>query len=281
MIDALASARTFLFVPGNQPARFSKALHSGADAIVIDLEDSVPAHEKTLAREAITAAWDALGAAAIPVVVRINAPTANHALHEEELRWLANLSRLAGVMTPKTESGAVINTVRQAAPAACVLPLIESAAGYANLTNIANSAGVLRLVLGHLDLMVDTGINCGQDEIELAPTRFAMTIATRLASLAPPVDGVTQAIVDEARLRADVQRSMRFGFGGKLCIHPRQVATVHDVMTPSHDELAWAQRVIEANEISRGAAIQVDGRMVDAPVVARARRLLGRVCMAS
>ena len=99
-----------------------------------------------------------------------------------------------------------------------------------------------------------------------------MNIATRLNRLAPPVDGVTVQIGDEARLRKDVGRALRFGFTGKLCIHPAQVAVVHDAFMPTGEELAWARKVLAADSAAGGAAVQVDGRMVDLPVVLQARK---------
>ena len=131
-------------------------------------------------------------------------------------------------------------------------------------------------MIGHIDFMADTGIQCSAGEPELASLRFAVAMATRLNRLAPAVDGVTVAIDDEAKLREDTARALRFGFGAKLCIHPRQVAIVHDVMAPSADDIDWAQRVIAADAAAGGAATQVDGRMVDLPVVLQARRTLAR-----
>ena len=275
MTDAISSARTFLFVPGNRPERFEKAPRSGVDAVVLDLEDSVPPGDKPGAREAVAAAWPGLRALAVPLVVRINVPS--QPTGQEDLRWLARLDGPAGVMVPKAESASDLAAVRAALPATPMLPLIESAAGYANLGAIASVQGVLRLVVGHIDFMADTGLQCSEDELELLPLRFAVTMATRTGQLAPAVDGVTVAITDDERLRQDTRRALRFGFGGKLCIHPRQVAVVHEVLAPSADEVAWARRVVAADAASGGAAVQIDGRMVDLPVVLQARRLLARV----
>lgn len=271
----LSNARSFLFVPGNRPERFEKAARSGADAVVLDLEDAVPLADKAAAREAIQAAWPMLRDIGVPLVVRTN--PADHALGMEDLRWLARLSPPEGVMVPKTESAAALANVRAALPAVAMLPLIESAAGYAALPAIAAAAGVLRLVVGHIDFMADTGLQCSEDEPELAPLRFAVAMATRSGQLAPAVDGVTASIQDDDRLRQDTRRALRFGFGGKLCIHPRQVPVVHDVLAPTADEIAWARRVLDADAASGGAAVQIDGRMVDLPVVLQARRLLARV----
>jgi citrate lyase subunit beta/citryl-CoA lyase len=115
-----------------------------------------------------------------------------------------------------------------------------------------------------------------EGEPELVPLRFAVSIATRLANLAPAIDGVTVQTDDEPRLASDAQRARRFGFGGKLCIHPKQVAAVHAAFAPAEEEVAWAKRVVEADAASGGRAVKVDGKMVDAPVVATARAILAR-----
>jgi citrate lyase subunit beta/citryl-CoA lyase len=101
-------------------------------------------------------------------------------------------------------------------------------------------------------------------------------MATRLQRLAPAIDGVTVSIADAERLRADTLRALRFGFGGKLCIHPRQVGLVHAAMMPSAEDVQWAERVIVADAESAGAAVRLDGRMIDLPVVLQARRTLAR-----
>jgi citrate lyase subunit beta/citryl-CoA lyase len=272
---ALAGARSLLFVPGNRPERFAKAIASGADAVVLDLEDAVPPADRPAARAAIAAAWGTVSAAAVPIVLRVSTPGSEAGA--QDLAWLAGQPTPAGVMVAKAESADALAAVRRAAPGAALLPLIESAAGYAALAQIAAAPGVLRLVVGHIDFMADTGLRCSDDERELDPLRFAVAMHTRLNRLEPAVDGVTVAIGDDARLRADTRRALNFGFGAKLCIHPRQVAVVHDALAPSAEELAWARRVIAADAAAAGAAVQLDGKMVDLPVVLQARRTVARL----
>lgn len=273
---ALAEARTLLFVPGHRPERFAKALASGADAVVIDLEDAVPPDQKATARAAIRAAWAGLQGAGVPIVIRLNPPRS--AWGDDDLAAVAALGPPpAGLMLPKAESAGELQAARAAVPGAALLPLIESAQGLEALREIAAAEGVLRLVVGHIDFMADTGLRCSPDERELGPLRFAVAMQTRLHRLAPAIDGVTTAIDDTDRLRTDTQRALNFGFGGKLCIHPRQVATVHEAMAPSAEEVAWAQRVVAADQAAGGAAVQLDGRMVDRPVVLQAQRTLARL----
>lgn len=271
-VTRVAQARSLLFVPGHQPDRFEKAARSGADAIVLDLEDGVPQAAKAAARAAMEKHWQPLQSYGIPVLVRINARETNAGM--EDVAWLGRLSPPAAILLPKAESAQSVVWVRQACGGIPVLPIVESAAGYASLSTLAATEGVVRLVIGHLDFMADTGLRCDAVQTELAPLRFAVAMATRLHRLSPAVDGVTEQIGDQQRLRNDVRRAMRFGLRGKLCIHPAQVSIVHNVMAPTEEELMWARKVVAAAAAANGGVVQVDGRMVDQPVVLQARQLL-------
>lgn len=274
MTSTCADARSFLFVPGNRPERFDKALRSGADAVVLDLEDSVAAEDKAQAREAVARAWPGLRAPGVPLVVRINA--ADGEAGEGDLAWLAGLAPADAVMVPKAESGDALARLHGRLGGVALLPIVETAAGYAALPSLAAAPGVVRLAVGHIDFVADTGLQPDEAESELAPLRFAVAMATRTARLAPAVDGVTVALDDEARLRADTLRARRFGFAAKLCIHPRQIAVVHAAFAPTAAELEWARRVVAADAAAGGSAVRLDGRMVDRPVVVQAERLLAR-----
>ena len=272
-IQPYAQARSFLFAPGNRPAMFEKAASSGADVVVLDLEDSVPEAEKAAARDEISRAWPKLAALRAALMVRMNAPES--AAAAQDLEWLDAL-RPTAIMVPKAESGAALASLHLRFDQSALIPMIESALGYASLREIAAAPGVVRLAVGHIDFMADTGIQCDEDQAELASLRFAVAMATRIHTLAPAVDGVTVQVDDAERLRRDTLRAVRFGFGGKLCIHPRQVAAVHAAFAPADDEVAWARRVVAADQVAGGAAIKIDGKMVDLPVVLQARRLLAR-----
>ena len=277
-VHPLAHARSLLFVPATRPERFGKAIGSGADAVVLDLEDSVPAGEKPAARACVAETLHGLQCSRLPLVVRLNG--SDTAAGQDDVEWFAALGpRAAAValMLPKAETRASIERLAARLPDTTLLPIIESAAGFASVAEIASATNVLRLAVGHIDFMADTGLHCSAEEVELAPLRFAVAMATRLHRLATAIDGVTVDIADQCRLQEDTRRALRFGFGGKLCIHPRQIAVVHAAMAPSGDEIAWAERVVAADAASGGAAVQLDGRMVDAPVVLQACRLLARV----
>ncbi len=273
--STLCAARSFLFVPANRPERFAKALASGADAVILDLEDSVPLDGKAEARDTLRQAWPQLQQAACAVVIRINSPDTEWG--QQDLSGLQGLSGLAGIMVPKCEGAHNLQRVAQAFAGVPSLPIIESALGYLALREIAQAPQVGRLVVGHIDFLADTGMNVGEDQRELDSLRFEVAMCTRLGKLAPAVDGVTVSVDDEALIRADTERALRFGFGAKLCIHPRQVPVVHATLAPTPTQIEWAQRVLAAMQASNGSAAQLDGKMVDLPVVLQAQRLLERV----
>jgi citrate lyase subunit beta/citryl-CoA lyase len=252
-------ARSLLFVPADRPDRFDKAWASGAQAVIVDLEDAVPPARKAQARAAL-ASWLA---AERPVTVRVNA--AGTPWFEEDLA-LARLPGVAALMLPKAEQ---VDTLRAVAELGRpLLPLIESALGLANVQALARVPGVQRLAFGAIDFQLDLGL---ADDVDLWPYRSQLVLASRVAALAAPIDGVSTAIDDAAALVAEVQRARREGFGGKLCIHPKQLAPVQAGFAPSAQDLAWAERVLEAAGRSEGAAVALDGRMIDRPVILRAQ----------
>ena len=268
----LSLARSFLFVPGNRPERFAKALASGADAVIIDLEDAVPLDAKATARDALLAAWSGLDASErARLLVRVN--PAGTPWHAADLAVVASLTGLGALMLPKAENPQQVEQAFRT-NSKLVLPLIESAEGVGQMDAIARAAGTLRLGLGHIDLQADLGMRCGSDEAELAPIQLAMVVASRRANLPAPVDGVTTATTDAQVLSQDAQRSRRFGFGAKLCIHPAQVAGVHQALAPTDAECDWARRVLAAEVAAGGGAFSVDGKMVDPPVLLLARQIL-------
>lgn len=259
--------RSYLFVPGNRPERFDKALAAGADAVIVDLEDAVPAAEKDAARAAV-ASWLS---PARPVLVRVNAMDTAH--FRADL-GLCRHAGVAGIVLPKAEQLddpgllAVLDATTKP-----LLPLIETARGLWDAPAIARTPRVQRLLFGSIDFQVDLGIR-GDDGDQLLFFRSQLVWVSRVAGLGPPVDGVTTAIDDAALVRADTARAHRLGFGGKLCIHPRQLAPVHAGFGPDAEETAWANRVLTAAAAAGGAAVAVDGRMVDRPVIRRAEEIV-------
>ncbi len=294
---------TYLFVPGNRPERFAKALASGADRIIIDLEDAVPPADKATARAAI-AQW-MTGAAFTPdvrskVLIRIN--DAATPWHADDL-LLARTVQAPCVMLPKCEAASqVAHVLRNLAEGATVLALVESARGMVALHEIAATPGVVRLAFGSLDYMVDldipslrgegdvgdaggvddavgTGAGGRISNIALDYAAAQIAIASRAAGLPSPVAGVTPEL-DAARVTADMVHARTLGFGAKMCIHPSQVAAVRAALRPSAREIAWAQRVLQAWKASAGGAIQIDGKMVDRPVALKAERIVASAARA-
>ena len=268
----LGFSTNFLFVPGTRPERFMKALDSGASGVVLDLEDAVAEEDKESARDAIRTAWPSFSPEQKKrLVIRTNSPGSK--FYSGDL-ILAQQLEVACLLIPKSESLDQINGAALILPNTAIIPMIETAIGLDKLKEIAYSNQVIRLALGNLDLQADLGMVCDRQEIELQTARFQIVLASRLAQIAPPIDGVTPSTDDIERITDDAERAKRMGFGGKLCIHPKQVAIVIKAFTPTEEELAWAQRVVEADVASKGSAVKLDGRMIDRPVVLLAKRTL-------
>ena len=268
----LVFSSNFLFVPVTRPERFSKALDSGANAVVLDLEDAVPEEAKEAARNAIRIAWPNFSdEQKNRLVIRTNSPGTK--FYAADLIMAQELN-VSCILIPKSESVDQINGAALILPNTAIIPMIETALGLDNLREIANSNQVIRLALGNLDLQADLGMVCDPDETELQTARYQIVLASRLAQIAPPIDGVTPSTDDAGRISNDAQRAKRMGFGAKLCIHPKQVGFVKAAFMPSDEELAWAQRVVDADKTSKGGAIKLDGRMIDRPVVLLAQRTL-------
>lgn len=285
----MTSAHSYLFVPGDRPERFAKALASGAHAVLVDLEDAVAPAQKDAARAAIRD-WLAAPAATVPaaaagaeaavgaagsarLLLRINA--VDTSWFAADLALLAH-PRVQGVMLPKAEATAQLAQVRAVLrPDQALLPLVETVRGWDQAAALAQAPGVTRLAFGSVDFCADSGIR-GDGE-ELFAVRTHLVLHSRLAGIAAPLDGVSLALDDTAQLEADVARARRFGFGGKLCIHPRQVAAVNAGFAPSPAEVDWARRVVAAVAAQGLGALRVDGKLVDKPVLLLAESVLAAV----
>ena len=258
----LSTARSFLFVPATRPERIEKARASGADVVIVDLEDAVPPQDKDEAREGLKAAI----AADASIMIRVNGEGTEW--HEADIALL-DLPGVAGVMLPKAESVEAIEKLTKP-----IIPLIESACGLARAREIAAARGVVRLAFGTIDFMADLGLP--EEGQAMAIYRAELALASRLAGIAPVIDGVTTAIDDAELIADETRRALAFAFGARLCIHPRQIEAVHEAMKPSAAALERARRIVDAADASDGGAIRLDGAMVDAPVVLQARAVLAR-----
>ena len=289
---AASVLRTFLFAPGNHSRRVEKALTLGADAVILDLEDAVAVAQKEATRkvvvEALSRPRDCKG------YIRVNAIGTQWCLGDvlEVVR-----PGVDGIVLPKVESAADLRTIdwlitnlereRGLPPGGIdLMPIIETAAGFSRLDRIFGARSlkdyggpwrVKRMTFGAADFTGDVGMTWTAGEEELHSLRVSLIVASRAAGIEPPVDTVWVDLKDAAGLRASVERSRRLGFQGRMCIHPDQVAVVNEVFTPAPQEVARAQKIVDAFRAAEAAgiaSIQVDGAFVDYPVYHRAERVL-------
>jgi citrate lyase subunit beta/citryl-CoA lyase len=266
--------RSFLYVPATRPDRFAKAVDAGADAVIVDLEDAVAPQDKGRARDNLQAQAHALralcDAEGCRFLVRPNAKSTSW--HEADVELCAALP-VHGIVVPKPDDGAALAALAQAMGAHRDLYLlVETAAGFQNIDTISKAPGVRQMMLGAADLMLDLGIS--DDGEPLNYFRSLIVMHSKLAGLPPPADGVCLNLEDDVLLAQEIARCKSFGFGAKLCVHPRQVQPIHEGFRPNAADIEWARRVCDAAGAGDGAAIKVDGRLVDAPVLEQARRVL-------
>jgi len=286
--DKLGPIRTALFVPGNRPDRVDKAIATAADRVIIDLEDAVAVSQKVetraLVRDKIIAHKDR------GVLVRINGLETDFFMGDIEA---VVVKELGGIVLPKTENGHQVDKIHRLlvdfekkqglnAGGIAVILLTESALAIQNIFKILSAAIELNreflVALGAADYALDMGIEITKDGRELIYPRSRIAVACRAAGIAPPLDTPFMIdLKDIEALKDDAARAKQLGFQGKLCIHPNQIEPCHVIFTPTAEEISFARRVVdafEAEESSGAAAIQVDGKFVDYPVVERSRRIL-------
>ncbi|RUW91840.1 CoA ester lyase [Mesorhizobium sp. M7A.F.Ca.US.010.02.1.1] len=259
-----------LFVPGSRPERFAKADSSGADAVILDLEDAVAPCDKDRARDAILANAATLKSA---VVVRINA--AGTPWHEADIDAVRRLDGVS-IMLPKAERPEdVADMAKHMARSVSVIALVESAVGLANLPDILATSGVVAVAFGSVDFSLDLG--CAHDQLILLTARNEIVWRSRASGRAAPIDGVTTDLSNPEVTEDDARHAMMMGFGGKMAVHPRQIEPIRNGFRPSENQITWARDIVGA--ASSGEAVQVKGEMVDLPVIERARRILHRAAL--
>jgi citrate lyase beta subunit len=265
-------ARSWLFTPGDRADRFATARDSGADAMILDWEDAVAPAAKAKARTAVLD-WLNSSTPGPAVWVRINDRRSDY--WNDDLTALASAPahRLAGVVLPMTQSGRdIADTAVHLRGAIAVVALIETALGVESATEIAGAPGVFALALGSADLRLDAGL--GDDATGWIYPRSRLVFASRAAGLRAPIDGPEMRLDDVDAVRRSATHARALGFGAKLCLHPRQIAAVNEAFGYDQRQRSWAQRVVTAADTSSGAAVRVDGEMVDRPRLALARRIL-------
>jgi citrate lyase beta subunit len=271
--------RTALFTPGTEAARLRKAVRSGSDVCIFDLEDSVPAAEVAAARETVAEAAAELAGDA-RVWVRVH--DASDPRMVEDVQALP-LDRIEGLVLPKVSAPEDVSACLAAVAAAHgpdglpLLAIIENASGVLNAHRIACAPGVSLLALGRFDLAAEIGIDPDQRTPALAAARALVVLASTAARLAAPLDSPWLRISDLEGLVDFARSARREGFGGMLLIHPSHVAHANQAFAPAPEEIAWAREVVDASTAAaaggRGAFAQ-DGRMVDEAIVRRARGIL-------
>ncbi|MDH7804588.1 MULTISPECIES: CoA ester lyase [unclassified Rhizobium] len=266
MVDFLPPVAP-LFVPASRPDRFHKADQSGADAIILDLEDAVAPADKERARDAVISHIADLKSS---VIVRINAP--GTPWHEGDLDALARLKNLA-IMLPKAERPEeIMNAVLRINRNVPVIALIETAVGLARLPDLMSAENVVMVAFGSVDFSLDLG--CAHERLALLNARSEIVWRSRAARRAAPLDGVTTDLSNPEITKDDARHAAALGFGGKLAIHPKQVEQIRQAYRPDEQTVAWARNIVA--QTASGEAIQVNGEMVDRPVIERARLILSR-----
>lgn len=275
--------RTLLFVPGNKYRMMEKAAGLGADAVVLDLEDAVAPADKDSARQQIREALGAIDFGRSQVFARINAVCTPHL--NADLESVIH-PKLTGLCVPKTETAAELQGLdRQvaalegqrgvAAGATHFVAFLETARGILNVQEISTvTPRMLALTLGAEDFTLDMGIARTEEAKELFVPRCQIALAAAAARIMA-IDTVYTDLGNEEGLLRETRLIKSLGFHGKLAIHPKQVQTIHQAFAPSEEEIAYARRVLEAFESAQGTGvIAVDGKMVDEPVVGKARAIL-------
>ena len=276
--------RSFLFAPGNHPRRVEKALTLDADAVILDIEDAVAIAEKPATRDAIVAAYGQPRTGRL--YVRVNAADTEFC-HGDFMAIVQ--AGLDGIILPKVESPATLQTIdwllgnlereRGLAQGGIdLIPIIETAKGLRDADPILNAGTrVKRCAFGAGDFTLDVNMIWSRAESELAYARARVVTASRAAGIEAPLDTVWVDLQDEEGLEASTRTALAWGFQGKMCIHPNQIAVVNRVFTPTNAEIDFAERVVTAfaqAEKAGSAAIQLDGKFIDYPIVYRAQRTL-------
>lgn len=287
--------RSYLYAPGSNPRIMDKALAAGADAVILDLEDGVAPADKHMARDQVAALIGRVGGAGGVDRDGGVGPADGRELHVRinrgpkgpDLDDLAAVTApgLTGVRLPKIGSAGEVRAVAaeldrleraaEMEPGSVLLYLsIETAAAALAAQELAAAPRVARLVFGATDFLADIGSPGAADGAATWLARGQLVLASRAVGIGAPVDNVHTALDDDDGLRREAEFARELGFFGKSVIHPRQIETVHEVFTPSDSELAAAQRLLDHVEAQGTGATRLDGEMIDAAVVARARRLV-------
>lgn len=254
-----------LFVPGDRRDRFAKALAAGAGAVILDLEDAVAPDRKALAREAVRIALQT----GFQAWVRVNVALSDEGI--SDLTMLREVPPPLAVMLPKVTGPRDLDAAREMLPGVPFVVLVETLEAMRHIEEIASSPGVTALALGGYDLCGELGARPTPEV--LAPWRSRTVFAARLAGITA-IDTPFVELDDDAGLAADARRAVDFGFDGKLAIHPKQIEPIRAAFEPSAAETERAHAIVAA--AAGGGVVRFGNTMIDAPLVAAARRVLSR-----
>lgn len=279
MIESLAHTKTWLFVPATRMDRVEKAFVSGADAVIVDLEDAVAQTDKAQARAAVKDYYVSQqntqheAKSHRPIWLRIN--QAGSTEFAKDLTLCQQLPKLAGVLLAKAEQAADVERVYQETGLP-VIALIENAIGLYRIEKMAKARGMVAFSYGFLDLCNDLQVQVGTASADIIANqiRYQLILTSKVHQLLAPIDSVYADFDDSKGLHKRVQLWSQMGMSGMLCIHPKQVDVVKGSLQPTISELEFAKRVIEEYEHSGQAVFKVDGNMVDAPVIERSYQVL-------
>ena len=266
--------KTWLFVPASKIERVPKAFASGADAVIVDLEDAVAAADKAQARQALLDYY--ASAAYQPVWVRINQAGSDE--FAKDMQICVQMPNLAGIILPKAEHKHDLEKVHTQTNLP-VIALVESALGLHQLNDMAQANGLYGFSYGFLDLCNDVGVQVGTAAADIFANqlRYQLLIVSKVYGLSAPVDTIYPDFNDTDGLASRVQLWSQMGLSGMLCIHPKQVAVVHESLAPTQAELDFAKKVVEEYQSSGKAVFQIEGQMVDMPVIKRCQQLLANL----
>ena len=274
---AISQNKTWLFVPATRIDRVEKAFASGADAVIVDLEDAVAHEDKAQAREALKKYYDDQNDKQNyqPLWLRINKAGSEEFI--KDIVLCQQLPNLAGVLLAKAEQASDIESVHQLTSLP-VIALIESAVGLYQIDSMAKVVGLAAFSYGFLDLCNDLQVQVGTPAADIVANqiRYQFILTSKVHQLSPPIDTIYPDFNDEVGLTDRAQLWSQMGMSGMLCIHPKQVATIQRALQPADSEMLFAQRVVEEYERSGQAVFKIDGEMVDAPVIERSRQLLAK-----
>ena len=276
-INTISQNKTWLFVPATRIDRIDKAFASGADTVIVDLEDAVAKKDKAEARDALKRYYDDQNEKQTyePIWLRINQAGSEEFF--KDIVFCQRMPNLAGVLLAKAECAEDIESIHQLTGLP-IIALIESAIGLYQIDSMAKAGGLSAFSYGFLDLCNDLQVQVGTPAADIIANqiRYQLILTSKVHQLSSPIDTIYPDFNDEVGLSERVQLWSQMGISGMLCIHPKQVAVVQQALQPTNETLLFAQRVIEEYERSGQAVFKIDGEMVDAPVIKRSRQLLAK-----